>query len=201
MHRLAYYDSIALAHMHAAYLRDHGIMSGVVGLHLNTTSPLLANNLGRGQYELVIPTKRAEDAARALLDECRASPPRLPEEWEDQVRPDLTRLETRHVPPCPACGRVLDRSRPLGPCMSCGDEHDLIELIVERSGPEALEPCYEQRVPLADLTEDEILSIEIDCAQCGYPLDDLGMRGHCPECGAWFDRRESFHDLLEPEHP
>lgn len=200
MHRIAYYHSLALAHIHAAALRDRGIMAGVVGDRLTGISPMSAYNMGRGDYELVISTKRAHDAALAILQELRDEPPTDPQSWEHQTVPDLTRLDPALVPPCARCGAPLDPARPDNPCRSCRTPNDLIERIVELHGPEALEPCFSDPDPLSDITDEELATIEIDCPHCDYPLDGLGASGSCPECGTAFNRRALFRDILDPDH-
>ncbi len=197
MHRLAYYHALTLAHLHASHLRDQGIMAGVLGERLTTIAPLSANNLGRGQYELVIATKRAEPQARAILDELERNPPTLQDDWEHDTQPDLTKLDPDLLPPCPTCNRPTSPTRPLGPCPNCGLPHNLIDLIIAAHGPEALEPCYHPKHPLDDFSDDEINAIELDCPSCEYPLEGLGITGVCPECASPFNKRAMFDDLLD----
>jgi len=196
MHRIAYYNSSAIANVHAAHLREHGIMAGVIDASVSAVTSIYGTVLGKGNYELVIATKRAQDTARQLLDDLERNPPEIDPAWEDEVQPDLTMLDKSLIPDCPGCKWPLSASRPLGPCQRCGTKYDLQQMIFERHGPEALAACYQSDEPLANYTDSEVIAIALDCPACSYPLDGLGVRGHCPECGAHFNRRELFGDIL-----
>tara|TARA_R110002072_G_scaffold42064_9_gene117751 strand:- start:26589 stop:27152 length:564 start_codon:yes stop_codon:yes gene_type:complete len=185
-----------IAQFHAAHLREHGIMAGVIDASVSAVISLYGGLRSNGQYELIIPTKRLSERAQELLEEIEANPPTIDEGWEDDVRPDLSLLDPKHVPDCPSCNTRLFTSRPLGPCFRCSAKYDMVELIFERSGPDALAGCYETAEPLANLSDAEVCAIQLDCASCSYPLDGLAISGACPECGAAFNRRELFVDLL-----
>jgi hypothetical protein len=196
MHRIGSYHSSALAHLVAAHLRENGVMAGVIDGSLSAISPVLASALNKGAYELVISSNRNEALARELVAQFEMDPPEIDPGWEDDVAPDLSMLDKALIPDCPECGWRIAIARPLGPCQRCGARYDAQEMIFEKHGPEALAPCYETEQPVAHLSDDEICAIEIDCPSCAYPLDGLGVRGNCPECGGSFDRRGLFNGLL-----
>lgn len=203
MHRLAYYQSLTIAQFHAAHLRDHGIMAGVIGTQANVIAPLIANNFGRGQYELYISTKRAKEQAQSLLNELRASADADPmqdlEDWGENPEPDLSKLSPHHIPHCTTCNDRIAFPKLQGNCSTCNSPYDLAELVFEQFGPEALEPCYETNEPLAQYTDEQVASIDLDCPKCSYPLDGLGVSSTCPECSTPFNRRDLFNDLLNQD--
>lgn len=196
MLRVASYNSSAIAHLAAAHLREHGIMAGVIDASMSVVTGVMATTFNRGMYELVIASKRDEERALGLIEELETNPPAIDPEWEDDVAPDLSLLDRRLIPDCPGCRWPIMIARPLGPCQRCGTSYDVLEMIFEKHGPEALAPCYETEAPIANMSDQEVCEILIDCPACSYPLDGLGVRGHCPECGARFDRRELFSGLL-----
>ncbi len=198
MHRVANFTSSVMAQLHAANLREHGIMAGVIDASISAITPIYNAAIARGQYELVISTKRAHDRALELIDELERNPPIIDESWEDETIPDLSLLSKEHVPACPSCNTWLCVSRPLGPCIKCGASYNMERMIFDQHGPDALAVCYEQTEPLSNLTNEEICSIDLDCPSCSYPLDGLPLESHCPECGAWFNRRDLFRNILNP---
>jgi len=198
MLRIAYYESSVIAYLHAAHLREHGVMAGVIDASISAITPIYNAAISRGQYELIISSKRAHDRAQELLKELELNPPHIKEGWEDDVRPDLTLLKKEHIPECPSCSTWLCASRPYGPCIRCHTKYDMMQLVFDQFGPDALACCYEHAEPMASYTDDEVCGIELDCPTCSYPLDGLTIEGHCPECGAWFNRRELFGNILKP---
>jgi len=198
MHRIAYYQSAATAHLHAMYLRENGVMAGVIDASISVVTSIYGAATGRGQYELVISTKRAGDQAMALLQELELNPPHIEEGWEDDVRPDLSKLDKKHIPSCPSCGTWLCASRPIGPCIRCHAKYDMIQMVFDQFGPDALAACYEDAEHMTQYSDEDVCSIELDCQTCSYPLDGLPIESHCPECGAWFNRRELFGNILDP---
>lgn len=196
MYRIASFHSSAIAHLAAAYLREHAVMAGVIDATLSAVTTIMGGSFGRGAYELVIATKRDKERADELLEHFRKHPPAIDPDWEEDVAPDLSLLDKAHIPNCPGCKWPVSIARPLGPCQRCGTKYDLMEMIFEKHGPEALAPCYETEAPMANLSDEQVCEIAIDCTNCEYPLDGLGVRGTCPECGASFDRRELFNGLL-----
>lgn len=196
MHKIGTYHSSALAHLIAAHLRENGVMAGVIDGSMSAITHVMASTLNKGAYELVISSKRNEELARELVAQFESDPPEIDPGWEDDVAPDLSLLDKGLIPDCPGCGWPISLARPLGPCQRCGTKYDVLEMIFEKHGPEALAPCYETEHAMAHLSDDEVRAIALDCVSCAYPLDGLGMRGHCPECGARFDRREMFSGML-----
>ena len=196
MLRVAMYESSAIAHLAAAHLREHGVMAGVIDGSVSAVTGALPSVFRNGAYELYIASKGDEELARELVEQFERDPPEIDPEWEDHVAPDLSLLDRKLIPDCPGCGWAIMAARPLGPCQRCGTKYDLLEMIFERHGPEALAPCYETEAPMAHLSDEEVCAIAIDCPKCSYPLDGLGLRGNCPECGAGFDRRELFNGLV-----
>lgn len=198
MHRIAHYDSSVIAYLHAAHLRENGVMAGVIDGSISVISPIYNAAMMKGEFELVIASKRATDRARELLEELELDPPHIEEGWEDDIRPDLSLLKKEHIPGCPSCDTTLCVSRPFGPCIRCRTKYDLMQLVFDRFGPDALASCYEQTEPLANHTDAEVCSIDLDCPSCSYTLDGLPIEAHCPECGSWFNRRELFGNILKP---
>lgn len=198
MHRIANYHSSVMAYLHAAHLRENGVMAGVIDASISAITPIYNAAIMRGEYELVIASKKATERALELLKELELNPPHIEEDWEDDIRPDLSLLKKEHLPECPSCGTWLCTSRPFGPCIRCHTKYDLMQLVFDRFGPDALASCYEQTEPLANHTDAEVCSIDLDCPSCSYPLDGLPIEAHCPECGSWFNRRELFRNILKP---
>ena len=196
MHRVASFQSNALAHLAAAHLRENAVMAGVIDATMSAVTTLTGGALSHGAYELVIATKRDQELALELLGALEANPPQIDPDWENDVAPDLSMLDKKLIPDCPGCKWPISIARPLGPCQRCGTEYDVLDMIFNAHGPEALAPCYETEAPMANLSDEQVSEIAIDCPSCDYPLDGLGVRGHCPECGAFFDRRELFNGLL-----
>lgn len=196
MHRIASYQSSAFAHLAAAHLRENGIMAGVIDGSMSAITHVMASTLNKGAYELMISSKRNEAIAKELIEDLVQNPPTIDPEWEEDLAPDLSKLDKALIPDCPGCAWPIMIARPLGPCQRCGTSYDVLEMIFAIHGPEALAPCYETEAPMANLTDEEVCAIPIDCPACTYPLDGLGLRGHCPECGGHFDRRALFNGLF-----
>jgi len=196
MLKVASYNSSAIAHLTAAHLREHAIMAGVIDASMSVITGVMATTFNRGMYELVIASKRDEDRARQLIEQLETNPPEIDPDWEDDVAPDLSKLDKKLIPNCPGCDWPIMLARPLGPCQRCGTKYDVLDMIFEKHGPEALAPCYETEAPMAHLSDEEVCAIPIDCPSCSYPLDGMGIRGHCPDCSVAFDRRALFNGLF-----
>ncbi len=196
MHRIGSYQSSALAHLAAAHLREHGVMAGVIDASVSVVIRVMATGVNRGSHELVIASRRDEERAIGLIEDFEMHPPEIDPGWEDDVAPDLSLLDKALIPRCPGCDWPVSVARPLGPCQRCGSGYDVLEMVFEKHGPEALAPCYETQSPIANLSDAQVCEIAIDCPGCGYPLDGLGVRGRCPECASAFDRRELFNGLM-----
>ena len=196
MYCIAYYHSPMIAQLHAAHLRENGIMAGMIDASVSAVMGMYGGLRSKGQYELIIPTKRFSERALELLKELELNPPHIEEGWEDDVRPDLSLLDPKHVPKCPSCDTWLCVSRPFGPCVQCSVKYDMMELVFKQFGPDALACCYEIAEPLANYSDNEVCEIQLDCPSCSYPLDGLPISGACPECGTQFHRRELFVSIL-----
>lgn len=197
MHLLRKYHSEVIAQLHAAHLRANGIMSGVLASHLSNIDPNL-RHLSPARVALYITSQRHEERANELLDDYVN--PNLPDDWESDAIPDLTRLDPALIPNCPNCDATLDPTLPFGPCPRCAADLDIPSLIISTHGPEALLPCYPHLDPTDTLSDDEILSVDLDCARCARPLDDLpAITGSCPRCNLPFDRREIVAVLLNQD--
>lgn len=196
MHCITRYHNSLEASLRAAYLRENGVMAGVIDGSVSAVVGLLGGLRSQGHFELVISSKRTLDRAIALLLEFEENPPQIDEDWEDDVQPDLSLLEQRFVPQCPSCNASLCTTRPFGPCIECSSTYNFAELVFEKFGPDALADCYESSEPLSNLSDTEVCEIPLDCPSCSYTLDGLAMSGVCPECGNGFNRRELFIDIL-----
>lgn len=196
MHKVASYQSSAFAQLAAAHLREHGVMAGVIDASMSVVAGVMASTLNRGMHELVIATRRDKELARELLAQFESSPPTIDPDWEENIAPDLSLLDKGMIPDCPGCRWPVSIARPMGPCQRCGAAYDVLEMVFQKHGPEALAGCYETDEPMANLSDEQVAEIAIDCPGCGCPLDGLGVRGRCPECSAAFDRRELFSGLL-----
>jgi rubrerythrin len=180
MRRIRRYDSPIPANQAADFLRSRGIPAEVVG----DTDAFggMAKVFGMGVYDVV--TLRQEDADEAARLLAEIPEDAFPAEvTTDAPAPDLSRLDPQLAPPCPACNNPLPLESDLDMCPACGEPVDVAALIVERHGPEALSDCYDDETA-------EALPPRAPgrpaCPACGYSLDGLGARGHCPECGAQF---------------
>lgn len=193
---VARYTSEVQAEAAASYLRSCGVPAQVVGHHLAE-----AVNRGLGFKALDVVVRSNEDRARAkqLLEEFDRTPPTPDEGWEDRTEPDLSRLSPELIPDCPSCGVVLPANSAAKVCPSCGEEVDIVSLILDAHGPEALEPCYDEAPAAAVITaptpsaspRDPALAGERltprACSTCGVVLHDAGPRGRCSACGSLYD--------------
>jgi hypothetical protein len=196
MHRIGYYHSSVEAHLRASYLRENGIMAGVIDGSVSAVTAMYSGIIPRGSQELVITSKSMREEATLLVEEFDANPPRIDDDWENNIQPDLSLLAEKHVPQCPSCDIRLCKSRPWGPCLGCKMEYNMEEIVFEQFGPEALTECFETTEPLANYTDEEVCEIPLDCPSCSYSLVGLPISGSCPECGVQFHRRELFVRIL-----
>lgn len=174
------YTSSIKAQQARALLQQSGIPAAIL-------SNLVMCYTGRTEQYQITVEGPDEQLARELLAEHEAAG--APDHgWEVQALPDLTRLPAHLIPPCPSCAKPLlllagDRA-----CPSCGIIVDLVALVIQRHGPEALIICYpdedDNDANASDLTESSV-----QCAQCRYSLTGLPRRGVCPECGVTYDKQ------------
>lgn len=203
MHIVARYQDHLLAQEAATYLRSQQIAAGVTGGLLSGHGPFAG--AVKGQYLVMVGERVNLARAKALVRALDLARIELSPEWEDEAEPDLSLLDPKLVPPCPACGGVISVVGER--CTCCGAEVDLVELVVAEHGPEALADCYpdpsevwanlsesEQAaldLPL-ELTTEDWQALEMPCSRCGYALGGLPGRGTCPECGQAYDKFDVF---------
>lgn len=109
-------------------------------------------------------------------------------------QPDLTRLGQGMAPLCPACGVTLPLNAGLGSCPSCRSAVDVVDLIVQRHGPEALDGCYPREESSVESAMIERMMLL--CPACRYSLDGMARAGTCPECGGRYDKAVIVRDFL-----
>jgi len=195
METVCRYASPVMAEAAAAHLRANGVLAKVLG-QMDTLGGISPMFTPRGQFILVIADKQDLEEATLLLEELASDPP-ANDDWHESVDPDLSRLDPELAPTCPSCGRLLPLDERLEHCPSCGRGADVVGLLVERHGPEVLDPCYEAH-------EREIPEMLVDraplaCPRCRFSLFGLEARGRCPECGQAYDKRALIRDFLD--HP
>jgi hypothetical protein len=139
---------------------------------------------------VVVVDSEALEAATLMLDELDGLPPAAPADWEAQLAPDLSKLPPHVGLECPECSGAVFPCADLIACPLCGAAIDVVELLVQAHGPDALAMCYPEPDPLGD----EVLrSSPVQCPWCRYTLSGLPPRGVCPECGETYDKA----DLLQ----
>ncbi len=123
------------------------------------------------RYDVILRTGDDLKAARAAVDVFLASPAEVSEDLGESAVAELSGLDARLAPPCPACGELLPLDGSLRRCPSCDAEVDVGALVVSLHGPEVL---------VGDAAPPP-------CPRCGYtseglPRPDAGPP-ICPECG------------------
>lgn len=194
MERVRRFADELRAEQAAAYLRAHGVAAEVVGHHTQRL-------LGMGQirnpwmgFDVVV-QREGREQAELLLEEMERSTPQFEEGWEDEAsRVDLSMLdESLHGVSCPECGEGLALDAALEACPVCGVEVDVVELVVQAHGPEALDA---KSASVGSAARRETRD-RVACGECGSDLSGLPVRGRCPGCGALFDKQE----LHRRRHP
>jgi len=196
MIRLRRYASRIHADHAVAHLREHGVAARVIGDHVQSIFAIPIFNLL--QMEVVLLDTDQEPRARKLLDEydeaqaasaeyengATSEPPNL---TNVNFTPDLSRLDRTHMDVrCPACDASLPIDATIARCPRCSGPVNIVEILIERFGPEALAPCYDSPA----IPEDAARALATRCKRCGYNLQGLPQRSRCPECGELFDKND-----------
>ncbi len=184
------------------FLKANGVPATLVNQHI-------AGGLGLPgarftQIELVVPDKAIREQAIRLLEQFDAEPVEPLENVEDVAHsPDISTLDPKkYVVNCPACNAQLPLDAGLLACPECGEGVDVIELIIERYGPEALVSCYQMHQQDLDALESNDLSEASDvlerlsehiksrfqCPSCKADLTNEPVRGRCSHCGSLYDK-------------
>lgn len=148
-----------------AYLAEVSIDAAVVG-HFDAVFRMWS------QFDVILRTEKDLERAEAAVKEFKASPATMSEDLDERSVADLSTLDPRLAPPCPACGEMLPLDGGIERCPKCGAEVDVGALVVSLHGPEVM----------IELMEEEVV-----CGRCGYPALGLphpeGGAPICPECG------------------
>ena len=199
MHLVRRYQKVFEAESMAAALREQGINCAVVGHHTQATIGVEGGRLPWFGYDLVVLHKEDVGNANRMIDELQAEMVEPDEGWEDASRPDLTALVGTGVDvACASCGVQLPLDAALELCPACAEPVDVVELLVEKHGPEILDACYGiepvQHTPgvngkgRPEPNYDPAL-VRLPCASCGTMLGE-GISGRCPSCGTLYDKRD-----------
>lgn len=197
MEVVARFHDAVTAQQLVSYLQAHGVEASTEGGLLESFGPIVG--AFKGQYAVGVLNKNDLPEAEKLTAGFLRQRPVLDEAWEHDVdEPDLTLLDPALLPSCPSCGLKLLSPPPNARCQSCGVELDLVALIIEAHGPEALSDCYPEPT-VDDSGEDDyavtkegfdqmIRMLDVPCSRCRYSLRGLERRGMCPECGLPYDK-------------
>lgn len=212
---VARYSSAVTAQAVAAYLRDNGVAAQVVGDLLAEAPNHRAMSMSA--LDVVVASSALVGRAKELVAEFHAQPATLDEDWEDQTRPDLSRLPASLAPACPACEVMLPMDEHLSACPACGASVDVVELVIDRHGPEAVAPCFDApegaetsgvdapafvpnlAAPAPALAGTGGVGARERhagggppgvCRTCGAALHASVVRGRCASCGTLYDLSE-----------
>lgn len=197
MYRLHNYTSTIEAQQVVNWLLSHGVLAAIVDSHSSTLGPIAGfiSRYGQGQVTVAIAYERQRDEAEILLELLADEPAEYESGWEHQSVPDLSLLDPAMLPPCPGCGVTLGA---VERCAACGVAVDVLSLIIERHGPEAIEPLIELDQGAGSGVSDETLErAAADCPGCGSPLDGLPVTGTCPNCTVAYNKRTLYEAILE----
>lgn len=197
MQRVRRYSDELRAQEAAGALRAHGIPAEVVGHHTQPLMSVGVLGVAWTGYDVVVLAKEDRGRAEAVLVELEGTKPVLEEGWEDEAsRVDLSELdEEEYGVSCPACGEWLALKTELESCPGCGDDVDVVELVVRRHGPEVLAGEGGEVMDRVERMNRLIAARSAAgersrCEECGCDLGGMPVRGRCPECGRLFDKDE-----------
>lgn len=182
MARLHQFPSVVAAKSAAAYLLSRGVLARV--------------QESIGPYSLIPDGAWIEvnseslEAARMMVHEYLKAPIELEVDWEVECLPDLKKLNPKHAPTCPLCGAKLPMDANAEACPQCGARVDVVRLIVEQHGPEALAACTIDEGDVDPIADDVLQTIALVCPACRYSLLGLAIEGACPECGGTYSKRD-----------
>lgn len=163
-------------------LKDAGIDARVVGHQLQDFNlSFLAPT-----YEVVIGSKDDVDPAKAFLDDwAKRLPATEPIEMdEDAWVPDLSTLDPDAFGvDCPHCTMPLPMDAAAENCPSCGGAVDVVEIILQKHGPEALMHAEAESEPREVATA---IGWDEACVSCKASLRGQAFSGRCPGCGSLY---------------
>ncbi|MEL6328174.1 MAG: hypothetical protein AAFR38_00810 [Planctomycetota bacterium] len=197
MRELRRFASLPQAQEAGRYLIDHGVLAAVEDVSPRAEYYPGLQAFDAGRFRLMLVTDDDREVAESLLHDLDREEAVLPADWESQSHLDPAGLDPALLPDCPRCraGLSAETAR-TGRCLTCGEVVDVLGLVVERHGPEALDGLHDDT---PDWPDDALLErFEIACHSCGYPLGGLVIAGSCPECGRAYDKRELIERLLNP---
>jgi len=175
------YRSAIEAQSAAGLLKSHGVIARVVGE---------TDALGGISGLHLIVDDHDEAKARMVLRAFADEPVEPDEGWESQADRDPTRLGAQFAPTCPGCGEVLPLDASISACGQCGQAVDVVGLIVDQFGPEAL---VEETG--AEVSDEVLEEAGLRCPACGYRLRGLPAEGFCPECGRRYRKQDLYRSL------
>ncbi len=190
MEVIARFHDAVTAQQLVSYLEAHDIPASTEGGLLESFGPIVG--AFKGQYAVGILQKEDLLKAKYLAEQFQSLQPVLDQAWEQDVEPDLTLLDPALLPTCPSCGLELMTVPADSRCPSCAAQLDLVALVIEQHGPEALSECYPPEeisdTGVEPIDNDAIRMMDIPCIRCRYSLRGLARQGECPECGQPYDK-------------